>query len=100
MAFCLQSDINLLGLQQKGSVWHAMVTYATFVIIWTRKPGMSSTGLTASNFLNWGPFVMALLFILMFFGACAGSTSGGAKIDRLLFLLKSVPSGKAHCRCS
>ena len=51
---------------------------------------MSSTGLTASNFLNWGPFVMALLFILMFFGACAGSTSGGAKIDRLLFLLKNT----------
>jgi trk system potassium uptake protein TrkH len=25
----------------------------------------------------------------MFFGACAGSTSGGAKIDRLLFLLRN-----------
>ena len=33
---------------------------------------------------------MSILFILMFFGACAGSTSGGAKIDRLLFLLKNT----------
>lgn len=51
---------------------------------------MSSTGLVASNFESWGPFVIALTFILMFFGACAGSTSGGAKIDRLLFLLKNT----------
>ena len=51
---------------------------------------ISSTGLTASNFENWGPFVISITFILMFFGACAGSTSGGAKIDRLLFLLKNT----------
>lgn len=51
---------------------------------------ISSTGLVASNFANWGPFVISITFILMFFGACAGSTSGGAKIDRLLFLLKNT----------
>lgn len=49
---------------------------------------ITSTGYTARNFEAWGPFVLALTFMLMFFGACAGSTSGGAKIDRLLFLLK------------
>ncbi len=51
---------------------------------------ITSTGLTASNFESWGPFVLALLFLLMFFGACAGSTSGGAKIDRMLYLLKNT----------
>lgn len=51
---------------------------------------ISSTGLTVSNFENWGSFIIALLFILMFFGACAGSTSGGAKVDRLLYLLKNT----------
>ncbi len=50
---------------------------------------ISSTGLTAANFENWGAFVVALVFVLMFFGACAGSTSGGAKIDRLLCLVKN-----------
>lgn len=51
---------------------------------------ISSTGLTVSEYDTWGSFVMSVLFILMFFGACAGSTSGGAKIDRLLFLIKNT----------
>ncbi len=50
---------------------------------------ITSTGYTADRFELWGPFVMALTFMLMFFGSCAGSTSGGAKIDRLLYLLKN-----------
>lgn len=51
---------------------------------------ITSTGLTVDDFESLGAFVMSILFILMFFGACAGSTSGGAKIDRLLFLLKNT----------
>ncbi|MCM1021519.1 MAG: TrkH family potassium uptake protein [Muribaculum sp.] len=51
---------------------------------------ITSTGLTANNFESWGSFVLALLFVLMFFGACAGSTSGGAKIDRMLYLIKNT----------
>ncbi len=51
---------------------------------------ITSTGYTARNFEAWGPFVLSITFILMFFGGCAGSTSGGAKIDRLLFLLKGT----------
>lgn len=50
---------------------------------------ITSTGYTADRFELWGSFVMALTFMLMFFGSCAGSTSGGAKIDRLLYLLKN-----------
>lgn len=51
---------------------------------------ITSTGLTVSDFEKWGSFVLSIMFILMFFGASAGSTSGGAKIDRLLFLLKNT----------
>lgn len=51
---------------------------------------ITSTGLTIGDFENWGPFVVALTFMLMMFGACAGSTSGGAKIDRMLFLMKNI----------
>lgn len=51
---------------------------------------ITSTGYTITNFESWGSFILALVFMLMFFGACAGSTSGGAKIDRLLFLLKNT----------
>lgn len=52
---------------------------------------ITSTGYVTPDLLDWGTFVLALVFILMFFGACAGSTSGGAKIDRMIYLLK-------HCR--
>lgn len=51
---------------------------------------LSSTGYLTSSYADWGPFIVSVTLLLMFFGACAGSTSGGAKIDRLLFLVKSL----------
>lgn len=50
---------------------------------------ISSTGFTLPGIMTWGPFVFMLLLMLMFVGACAGSTSGGAKIDRVIYLIKS-----------
>lgn len=49
---------------------------------------VSSTGIVDPNFSQWGAVAEVLLFILIFTGACAGSTSGGAKIDRMAVLLK------------
>lgn len=51
---------------------------------------MTSTGFGAGNFEAWGELALVLTIIMMFFGACAGSTTGGAKIDRLLYLVKNV----------
>ena len=50
-----------------------------------------------SSFDSWGTFVLSLTFVMMMFGACAGSTSGGAKIDRILYLFKN--SGNELYRC-
>lgn len=58
---------------------------------------ITSTGLTVNNFESWGTFVLALVFLLMFFGSCAGSTSGGAKIDRLIYLLKNTRNEIYRC---
>lgn len=49
---------------------------------------MTSTGFILTPFDSWGNTVMALALILIFIGGCAGSTSGGAKIDRVVYLLK------------
>lgn len=49
---------------------------------------LTSTGFALSTFEQWGPMAIALTFVMMFFGACAGSTSGGAKIDRILYLFR------------
>ena len=69
------------------SGWQQLTLDPLFQIVST----LTSTGFTVTNFESWGSFIMALTFIMMFFGACAGSTSGGAKIDRILVLFK-------HCR--
>lgn len=49
---------------------------------------LSSTGLTEPDFYDWGPIAVIILTVMMFTGACAGSTSGGTKIDRIIVLLK------------
>lgn len=51
---------------------------------------ISSTGFSCVNFENWGTDVLFALLIIMFFGACAGSTTSGAKTDRLIFLMKNT----------
>ena len=58
---------------------------------------MTSTGYTVSNFERWGTFALSMVFFMMFFGACAGSTSGGAKIDRLLYLNKNLRNEIYRC---
>lgn len=49
---------------------------------------LSSTGLTEPDFHDWGAVSVIVLIIMMIMGACAGSTSGGAKIDRFIILIK------------
>ncbi len=51
---------------------------------------ITSTGYTVHDYVAWGPFFTTLFLILMFFGASAGSTCGGAKIDRLIVLAKNT----------
>lgn len=50
----------------------------------------TSTGFESFRHETYGEFVSYLFFLLMIFGASAGSTSGGAKIDRLVLLLKNT----------
>lgn len=49
---------------------------------------LSSTGITEPDFRDWGSLSIVILLIMMVMGACAGSTSGGAKIDRFVVLFK------------
>lgn len=50
---------------------------------------LTTTGFTTVDFTGWIDFITILFFILMFFGGCAGSTSGGIKIVRHVVLLKN-----------
>ncbi|MEM9937054.1 MAG: potassium transporter TrkG, partial [Bacteroidota bacterium] len=50
---------------------------------------ITTTGFGTADFTAWGPLMMVLFFMLMFNGACAGSTSGGMKMIRFLVLYKN-----------
>ena len=58
---------------------------------------ISSTGFEVPEFGTWGTFVLSMVMVLMFFGACAGSTSGGAKIDRLIYMLQNCRNEIERC---
>ncbi len=60
--------------------------YATFNVISI----MTGTGYVTADFGQWGGFVMALMFVLMFIGGCAGSTTCGIKIFRFLVLFATA----------
>ena len=51
---------------------------------------ITTTGYATTNFDLWPEFSRTILVLLMFVGACAGSTGGGIKVSRILILLKTV----------
>ncbi len=50
----------------------------------------TSTGFCTTDFALWPSASKAVLILLMFVGACAGSTGGGLKVSRVLILFKSI----------
>lgn len=50
---------------------------------------VTTTGFGTEDFTAWGPFMLVIFFVLMFSGACAGSTSGGLKFVRSIVVLKN-----------
>ena len=51
---------------------------------------MTTTGYATADFNLWPGFSKVLLVIIMFSGACAGSTGGGMKISRFILYAKSA----------
>jgi trk system potassium uptake protein TrkH len=53
---------------------------------------LTGTGYSSSNYSLWGGFGLVVMFIIMFIGGCAGSTTGGVKIFRLQLLFRAAKS--------
>ena len=51
---------------------------------------MSTTGFASADFDTWPQFSRTLLVVLMFIGACSGSTGGGMKVSRIMILFKTM----------
>ena len=50
---------------------------------------ITTTGFSTVNFDLWPSLSKTLLVVLMFIGACAGSTGGGIKVSRIVAVLKA-----------
>ena len=51
---------------------------------------ITTTGFATADFNLWSATSKSTLILLMFVGACAGSTGGGLKVSRLMILIKTI----------
>ncbi|MDY3617404.1 TrkH family potassium uptake protein [Agathobaculum sp.] len=51
---------------------------------------ITTTGFATADFDQWPALSKCILVLLMFIGACAGSTGGGIKCSRIMLMFKSV----------
>ena len=75
-----------LGLQKSFGGFAAAFHQAFFNV----NAIMSTTGFGTVDFTTWPEYGKWILVLLMFCGGCAGSTSGGMKLSRLMILFKTV----------
>lgn len=82
VAACLLIYFNLQHQMQgmEGILRHTFFQVASLT---------TSTGFATVDFDQWPGFSKMVLILLMFVGACAGSTGGGLKVQRILMLFKS-----------
>ena len=51
---------------------------------------ISTTGFATTDWLNWPQITHMIFILLMFCGACAGSTGGGMKCSRILVIFRTI----------
>ncbi len=74
---------NIMGLYPNFATAVRQAAFQVGTIITT-------TGFATTDFDLWPSFSKTILVMLMFIGACAGSTGGGMKVSRIVMLFKSV----------
>lgn len=69
---------------QYKSFWEAL-RYSSFQVVSL----ITTTGFITADYSKWPVLSQTILMMLIFMGACAGSTGGGIKFSRLIILAKS-----------
>jgi trk system potassium uptake protein TrkH len=75
--------VNISGMFDRAgdALRHALFTASSII---------STTGFATVDFDLWPELSRGILVLLMFIGACAGSTGGGIKVSRLIILFKGM----------
>lgn len=84
--FALVAVFTLISTFQQVSAGIAVGETALRQALFTVVSLMSTTGFVAVDYTNWGPPSDALFFVVLFLGACTGSTAGGMKTFRIAIL--------------
>lgn len=83
------SSVTLIALNINSKIYHN-IGLSFRDSLFQVSSIITTTGYSTVNFDEWPTFSKSILFLLMFVGGCAGSTSGGIKNIRLLVLAKLV----------
>ena len=75
--FSSMEHITSLG----EAIRHSAFTVASII---------STTGFSTDNFNLWPSLSQTVIVLIMFIGACAGSTGGGIKCSRIIILIKGM----------
>jgi len=78
--------IIALGLMPDGMGIEPTVRYAFFQV----SSIITTTGFVTADFNLWPQAAKVILVLLMFIGACAGSTGGGIKVSRIMIVWKQM----------
>ena len=79
------TGICFLGIMDEYGTFEAL-THATFQVATI----ITTTGFATVDFNFWHSAAKTVLVLLMFCGACAGSTGGGIKVSRIIVFVKSA----------
>lgn len=77
--------VNVM-LQGRAPLSGKLVTDAVFQVVTL----MTTTGYMTYDYVLWPAFSQSVLVLVMFVGACAGSTAGGIKQSRVILLVKNL----------
>ncbi len=83
---CCSLVIAVVLMFSKGYGLEMAIRKATFHVV----SMMTTTGIFCDNVGSWPHVTWMLLAVLMFIGACSGSTTGGFKSSRALMILRVV----------
>ena len=84
--------VNVLGSMPQTTLLSDSIRHAAFQV----SSIMTTTGYATVDFNLWSGAAKTVLLLLMFIGACAGSTAGGLKVSRVIMLFKSIKANLKH----
>lgn len=83
--------VTICNLNFYGNFFTSL-RYSSFAVV----SFTSSTGYATDDITQWSMLADSILLVCMFFGGCAGSTSGGFKVSRIVILMKSAYNHLLH----